>query len=847
MTSRLLASCAGLLLLFLCATAQAQSVQIVGGTEAVETFDSLASTGTSAVLPSGWFLSEAGSNANTTYAADNGGANSGNTYSYGSSGSGERALGGLLSGSLTPTFGARLQNATGGVLSGLLVSYTGEQWRLGTLGRVDRLNFQYSLDATSLTSGSWNDVDALDFVAPTSSGATGSLNGNAAANRQAVSAEITGLNLAPNAALWVRWSDFNASDADDGLAIDDISFAVPGDFPPTVIATDPAQGASNVATGASIAISFSEPVTVAEDWFVLECGGGALAAESSGGPSAYVIQPEAALPFGASCSLTVLAAAVSDLDGDPDPLQADFLLGFSVVTDLAPTLAASTPANGASGFPANGSLQLSFSEPVDLGPTWFQILCSASGTRGVSDTTVSGDAAVYGIDPLLDFSEGETCTLQLDAAQIVDRDGLPDTLAGPSTLAFGVGAPVVNQPPQVLSTVPMNGASDFPAAADLVVLFSEAVNLQAGAFTLVCAQSGSVALAHPGTGTSFSIDTGTALVAGEACTFTVVADRVSDAEGASLAANVVIAFSVRTSGAGSYYDQVNTSSPGQLRCSLHQTIRGHTEYPYGWTQLEIADEDPLDSSRILDIYRNCSFEKVTNRDGNGAGSNATCAGVGGLRYNREHVWPRSLGFNNTALAAHNDLHMLHLSEKDFNAHRGNKPYDYCPQSSGCLEDRTIAYAGQGGGNGTYPGLSNWYSPPPIDGNSGSYEVWSKLRGNMARAIFYMAIRYEGGDNLPDLELTNNRSLIVNTLPTAQKAWMGILATLLEWHGQDPVDARELDRNEVIFNFQGNRNPFVDRPEWATLALFESQTPAVCEPLSQPPLIFANGFEAAPPP
>ena len=75
----------------------------------------------------------------------------------------ERALGGLLSGSLTPTFGACFTNGTGSALSSFDVAYTGEQWRLGTAARTDRIDFQYSLNATSLTTGTWVDADALDL------------------------------------------------------------------------------------------------------------------------------------------------------------------------------------------------------------------------------------------------------------------------------------------------------------------------------------------------------------------------------------------------------------------------------------------------------------------------------------------------------------------------------------------------------------------------------------------------------------------------------------------------------------------------------------------------------------
>jgi len=190
-------------------------------------FDTLASTTstTSAILPSGWMLLETGTAADATYAVGTGSSNSGNTYSFGLAGSTERALGGLLSGSLTPVFGASFVNQSTRAVLQVDIRYTGEQWRLGTTGRAvpDRLDFQYSTDATSLTTGTWADANALDFIAPTTVGTVGALNGNAAANSAAVSGTLAGLSLAPTQTLWIRWSDFNASGADDGLAVDNFS------------------------------------------------------------------------------------------------------------------------------------------------------------------------------------------------------------------------------------------------------------------------------------------------------------------------------------------------------------------------------------------------------------------------------------------------------------------------------------------------------------------------------------------------------------------------------------------------------------------------------------------------
>jgi hypothetical protein len=197
------------------------------GNTYTEDFNALANTGiTNAALPAGWALFESGSSSrvNQQYAAGAGTDNTGDVYSFGSAGSSERALGTLFSNALTPTIGASFINDAGGTLTDLAIAYTGEQWRLGftNRGAADRLDFQYSLDATSLITGTWINVDALDFNSPSTTGALGARNGNAAANRTNLSATITGLSVADGATFWIRWSDSNISPgADDGLAVDD--------------------------------------------------------------------------------------------------------------------------------------------------------------------------------------------------------------------------------------------------------------------------------------------------------------------------------------------------------------------------------------------------------------------------------------------------------------------------------------------------------------------------------------------------------------------------------------------------------------------------------------------------
>src|SRR5262249_36532885 len=154
-------------------------------------------------------------NANTTYTAGTGSSTTGDTYSFGATSSTDRAFGGLQSGSLIPTIGACFTNNTGIAITSLAIAYTGEQWRLRATGRADRIDFQYSTNATSLTTGTWIDVDTLDFSSPITTGTTGALDGNAAANRTAISNTITGLNIPDGATFFIRWTDFNAAGADD--------------------------------------------------------------------------------------------------------------------------------------------------------------------------------------------------------------------------------------------------------------------------------------------------------------------------------------------------------------------------------------------------------------------------------------------------------------------------------------------------------------------------------------------------------------------------------------------------------------------------------------------------------
>ena len=195
------------------------------GSPYTQDFISLSNTAgstTNVLTVQGWGLTETGGGArdNEQYAVDNGASATGDTYSYGAGATSDRALGSLRSGTLISVFGASFINNTGATITSLDISYFGEEWRLGTAARTDQLDFQYSLNATDLVTGTWTDFDGLDFLTPNIATA-GAKDGNIAANRTLKSASITGLTIANGATFLIRWNDADATGADDGLAVDD--------------------------------------------------------------------------------------------------------------------------------------------------------------------------------------------------------------------------------------------------------------------------------------------------------------------------------------------------------------------------------------------------------------------------------------------------------------------------------------------------------------------------------------------------------------------------------------------------------------------------------------------------
>ncbi|TAK02400.1 MAG: ExeM/NucH family extracellular endonuclease [Chloroflexota bacterium] len=235
------------------------------GVAYTQDFDTLAISGTTnTALPLGWDILEEGTSTrnNEDYAFDDGGSNSGDTYSYGTDASTERAFGTLLSGSLSPIIGASFTNNTGSTITSFDLAYTGEMWRAGVVSRgaADRLDFQLSTDATSLGTGLWADVNAADLSSPVTSSLVNQLDGNAAANRTAIVTPILGVSIPDGATFWIRWTDFNISSSDDGLAIDDFSITPRADGTTSLSIDDVSASEGNSGTTSfDFTVSLSQP------------------------------------------------------------------------------------------------------------------------------------------------------------------------------------------------------------------------------------------------------------------------------------------------------------------------------------------------------------------------------------------------------------------------------------------------------------------------------------------------------------------------------------------------------------------------------------------------------------
>ncbi len=325
------------------------------------------------------------------------------------------------------------------------------------------------------------------------------------------------------------------------------------DQAPSVTATTPTNGATGVAINSNVTITFSEPVNVTGEWFSIACptsGARNVAATVvTGGPTTFTINPNADFANGEVCTVTVNAAQVTDQDsGDPpDNLAANFVFSFTTV-DVAPTVTATTPTNGATDQLTNTDITVTFSEPVNVTGNWFTIACPTSGARTVAATVVTGGPTTFTINPNVDFAPGETCTVTIVATQVTDQDSVdpPDQMAANFVFSFTMDAA-----PTVTATTPTNLATQVANNTNITITFSEPVNVTGNWFTVTGATSGTRNVADTvvtGGPTTFTINPNTDFTNGEVVTVTVVAAQVSDQDAndppENMASNFVFSFTI---------------------------------------------------------------------------------------------------------------------------------------------------------------------------------------------------------------------------------------------------------------------------------------------------------------
>lgn len=170
----------------------------------------------------GWYFYETNATAKNIITVGTGSSSTGDTYNVGTNNtSTDRSIGSLQSSGEAPRFGFWFQNDTGATITGLSLSYRGETWRIGATGRSDSLTFATSTDAAALNLGTWTDNVNLGYT--NNSAAATSTAGGSVLQSANISGNLGVLSMATGSKMFLRWTDFNASGADDLLAINNFS------------------------------------------------------------------------------------------------------------------------------------------------------------------------------------------------------------------------------------------------------------------------------------------------------------------------------------------------------------------------------------------------------------------------------------------------------------------------------------------------------------------------------------------------------------------------------------------------------------------------------------------------
>lgn len=233
-----------------------------------------------------------------------------------------------------------------------------------------------------------------------------------------------------------------------------------------------------------------------------------------------------------------------------------------------------------------------------------------------------------------------------------------------------------------------------------------------------------------------------------------------------------------------YYNGITNQTGTTLKAALHNIIKNddHTTYSGLWTAYYQTDK--RGTNKVWDIYSDnpggqLPYEYVL-------GDNQ-CGGYNGEGscYNREHLWAQS--WTNNDSNEKTDLHHVYPTDGYVNSQRSNYAFG---------EVGTASWTSLNGGK---------LGACKTSGYTGTvFEPIDEYKGDIARALMYVSVRYYTEDSGWGSSTMTNKSEI---LPWA-------VTMLLRWHAEDPVSDKEIARNEAVYGIQGNRNPFVDHPEYA---------------------------------
>ena len=231
----------------------------------------------------------------------------------------------------------------------------------------------------------------------------------------------------------------------------------------------------------------------------------------------------------------------------------------------------------------------------------------------------------------------------------------------------------------------------------------------------------------------------------------------------------------------SYYSTINGQSGSELKSTLNSIIDDHNSLSYTpgvWDAHKDLYEDPNNSNNIILFYSQASVSKSTQAGSGGSGATA---------FNREHLWPNSRGIGSSG-SAYTDLHHLVPTYAGVNSSRSNKYFDYSDPEADGYSSPAYELA------------------PQCTSTDDTFEPGDAQKGHVARAILYMATRYD------NLEILNTSPLV--TLSTSESK-MAELNTLLDWNRKALPTIKEKNNNQKIYeSYQYNRNPFIDFPEFA---------------------------------